>query len=189
MSVTQLASTTDVQEALGRDLTSEEQARVGAILDKASELFRIRSGQQFTLGTSAVRLKSNGGVVRLPQRPVVSVESVVDDHGNPVAYELLGSTLITCLRSHQFARVTYTHGGPVPDVVRLCIADIARKVLEISKAARGGLSQFSNSKGPFVQSGTYASWAVGGQTMLAPDDNALADTFRTKLGSVIVNRS
>jgi len=189
MAVTQLASANDVAESLGRDLTTEESTKVESILDKASELFRLRSGQQFTAGSSLVRLKVNGGVVRLPQRPVVSVESVTDDEGYPVGYTRFGSVLTTVLRSHQFVRVSYTHGGDVPDVVRLCIADIARKVLEIPADARGGLSQFSTTDGPFSNSGTYASWAVGGQTMLAPDDAALADTFRGHYGSVIVQRS
>lgn len=189
MALVQLASAIDVVAALGRDLTAEESAKVEAILDKASELFRIRSGQQFTAGSSLVRLKANGGVVRLTQRPVVSVESVTDDDGNAVSYTIFGSTLTTSLRSGQFVRVAYTHGGTVPEIVRLCIADIARKVLEIPADARSGLSQFSTTEGPFTSSGTYAAWAVGGQTMLAPDDNALADTFRRRYGSVIVQQS
>src|SRR5690606_23180733 len=121
MTVTQLASAADVKKALGRDLTAEELIKIEPVLDKASELFRLRSGQQFTPGTSTVRLKVNGGEVRLPQRPVVSVESVTDDHGNPVSYSLFGSVLTTHLRSHEFVRVSYTHGGEVPDVVRTAI--------------------------------------------------------------------
>lgn len=188
MAVDQLASVEDVKEALGRDLTPEELIKVEPILDKASELFRLRSGQQFTPGASTVRLKVNGGEVRLPQRPVVDVEAVTLDDGSAVAFDLFGSVLTTSLRSHAFVRVTYTHGGDVPEVVRLCIADIGRKVLEIPKAARGGLSQFSKTDGPFSESGTYAAWAVGAQTMLAPDDNALADTFRVRYGNAIVQR-
>lgn len=189
MAVTQLASAADVKAALGRDLTSDESARVGAILDKASELFRLRSGQQFTSGTSDVRLKSNGGIVRLVQRPVVSVESVTTDDGAPVAFELVGSSLHTNLRSHEFARVQYTHGGTVPDLVRLTVAEIAKKVLAVPADARSGLSQFSRTDGPFTDSGTYAAWAVGGQTMLSPDDAAIADSFRVRGGSVIVQSS
>jgi len=189
MAVDQLASDTDVEAALGRALTTEESGKVDAILDKASELFRLRSGQQFTPGTSVVRLKSNGGEVRLTQRPVVSVQAVTDDEGHPVSYTLFGSVLTTSLRSHRFVRVSYTHGGDVPELVKTTIADVARKVLEIPVEARSGLSQFSKTDGPFSESGTYATWAVGGQTKLAPDDNAIADTFRIRYGSVIVQRS
>ena len=190
MSVTQLASASDVATALGRALTAAEAIKVEAILDKASELFRLRSGQQFTPGTSTVRLKVNGGEVRLPQRPVTAVTSVTYDDGGAVAYTRFGSVLTSTLRSHQFVRVTYSHGAEtIPDVVRLCIADIGRKVLEIGVEARRGLTQYSKTDGPFSESGTYAAWAVGGQTMLAPDDNAIADTFRGRYGSVIVQRS
>lgn len=189
MALAPLASAEDVKKALGRDLTPEEAIKVVPILEKASELFRLRSGQQFSAGESTVRLKVNGGLVRLTQRPVTGVESVTDDQGSAVPYTEFKSVLTTSLRSDQFVRVTYKHGGEVPALVRTTIADIARKVLEIPAAARGGLSQFSNTDGPFSDSGTYAAWAVGGQTMLAPDDNAIADSFKVRYGSVIVQRS
>jgi hypothetical protein len=186
MSVIQLASSTDVAAVLGRALTSAESARVGAILDKASELFRRRSGQKFTSGTSTVRLRVVGDVVTLTQRPVVSVQSVVDDSGEAVAYTLRGSQLVLT-GLYKFVKVAYTHGGTVPDVVRLAVADIARKVLLIPEGARGGVSQFSDTTGPFTESGTYATWAVGGQTMLSPDDNALADSFRVRVPGFLVS--
>lgn len=188
MAVVQLASDVDVEAALGRDLTADETARVGAILDKASELFRRRSGQQFTVGTSEVRLKVNGGRVFLPQRPVTAVTTVTDDDGNPVAYTQFKQWLTVPLISHQFVTVAYEHGGEVPDVVRLCIAEIARKVLGIDPNAAAGKVQHTETTGPFTDSDTYATWAQGGQTMLAPDDNALADTFRVRIPNVIVQR-
>ncbi|HEX9565108.1 MAG TPA: hypothetical protein VF981_14090, partial [Gemmatimonadaceae bacterium] len=86
MAVVQLASAEDVATALGRDLTPAEGLQVEPILDMASEQFRRRSGQGFTAGSSVVRLKSNGGKVYLPQRPVVAVTSVVDDAGADVEY-------------------------------------------------------------------------------------------------------
>jgi len=187
MAVVQLASSTDVAEALGRDLTSDEEARVGAILDKASELFRRRSGQQFTPGTSLVRLKVNGGKVYLPQRPVVSVDSVTDDDGNAIEHTLFGQWLTTCLSSHRFVRVTYSHGAEeVPDLVRLCIAEIAAKVLSISPKARAGITQGTTTTGPFTDTETYATWAIGGQTMLAPDDDKFALSYRLKVPTVWV---
>jgi hypothetical protein len=70
--------------------------------------------------------------------------------------------------------------------VRLCIAEVAKKVLLIAEKATVGFNQFSEGVGPFTESGTFATWAQGGQTMLAPDDNVLADSFRVKRGSLIV---
>lgn len=174
--------------ALGRGLTALEAARVGAILDKASELFRLRSGQQFTPGSTVQRLKANGGRVRLTQRPVTAVTSVLDDGGSAVAFTRIASVLTVGIRSHEFVTVAYTHGGDVPDLVRLCIADVAKMVLQISAKATEGVTQHSESVGPFSRAETYAAWAVGGATRLAPDDLAVADSFKIKHGSVIVQR-
>lgn len=190
MAVTQLASETDVEAALGRDLTTSETAKVGAILDKASELFRVRSGQQFTAGTSEVRLKVTADWVSLPQRPVVSVESVTVDEvsGAAIVFVLYQSRLtLTNVEAGDMVRVAYTHGGTVPELVRLTVADIARKILSIDENAIAGLTQHSETNGPFTEQDTYATWAQGGQTMLSPSDNAVADTFRVRsYGSIVM---
>jgi len=190
MAVTKLASTTDVEAALGRDLTTSETSKVGAILDKASELFRSRSGQQFTAGTSEVRLKVTADWVSLPQRPVVSVESVTVDEvsGAAIVFVLYQSRLtLTNVEAGDMVRVAYTHGGTVPDLVRLTVADIARKILSIDENAIAGLTQHSETVGPFTEQDTYATWAQGGQTMLSPSDNAVADTFRVRsYGSIVM---
>lgn len=189
MAVTQLASAEDVVAALGRDLTTDEEARVGAILDKASELFRRRSGQQFTPGESTNLLKVTAGFVNPTQRPVTEVTAVVRDcwDHEPVHFSLFENRVhVRHVRSGEMLRVTYTHGGEVPDLVRLTIAEIAKKVLAIDPSAATGVSQHSKTTGPFTEQDTYAAWAVGAQTMLSPDDAATADSFRPKTyGSII----
>jgi len=176
---------------MGRDLTAVEIIKVEPILDAASELFRRRSGQTFTTGTSTVRLKVNGGRVYLPQVPVTTVTSVVDDGGVAVTYALAGQWLTldaysTSADSASFVTVDYAHGGTVPELVRLTIADLARKVLSVDDRAHTGISQFAHSEGPYADSGTYASWAVGGQTMLSPADAAIADSYRVKVPTIWV---
>lgn len=193
MAVTQLATSADVIEAMGRDLTSAEEWRVEAILNKASELFRRRSEQTFTVGTSTVRLKVNAGRVYLPQRPVTSVTSVVDDDAAAVVYTRDDQWLTidadsTSANSYSFVTVAYAHGGTVPDLVRLAIADIARQVLTIDANAQTGATQHSQTKGPFTESFTYASWAVGGATRLSPEDNELADSFKVTVPTVWVQQ-
>lgn len=183
----QLASISDVEAVLGRTLTAGEATRAGVYLDKASELFRRRSGQQFTPGESTVRLKVNGGKVHLPQRPVTAVASVTDDDGNAVEFDRLGQWLTVPLISHHFVRVQYSHGGEVPTLVRLTVAEIAAKVLSVSDNARQGITQMSSTQGPFTDSFTYASWAVGGQTMLSPDDAATAESYRVRTPTVWVS--
>jgi hypothetical protein len=181
MAVVPLASKEDVEKALGHSLTPEELTRYEAILDKASELFRTASGQLFTEGTSEVELRVTDDEVRLPQRPVTDVASVVDSQGRGVSFDRFKSKLV--LRGCAgFVRVAYAHGGAVPDSVRLCVAEIVAKVLSIDVKAKAGLTQYSESAGPFTESSTYATWAQGGQTMLAPADEAFARTFNIAIG-------
>lgn len=191
MAVTQLATSTDVVAAMGRSLTASESARVGAILDKASELFRRRSGQTFTAGTSTVRLKVNGGRVYLTQVPVTAVTTVLDDDAVAVTYARAGQWLTidegsTSCNSSSFVTVTYTHGGTVPDLVRLAIADLARRVLLIPEAAAAGSTQHSETAGPFTTADTYGRDAIGGTVSLSDEDKALADSYKFRVPTVHV---
>lgn len=185
MAVVQLATVDDVVEFLGRDLTSEEAVRVEPILDKASELFRRESGQQFTAGTSDVRLRvRSGDTVYLPQRPVESVESVTTEDGVDVAYTFRGQA-VKVFTPDQWVLVEYTHGGEVPDVVRLAVAEIGAVVLRIDAQALGGVSQTQETVGPFSRQSSYAAWAIGGATRLSPDDVALARSFRNPWRQIV----
>lgn len=186
-----LASSADVVRQLGRDLTSAEEDRVGDILAKASALFRRTARQDFTPGTSTVRLKVNGGRVRLEQTPATAVSAVVDDTGDAITYQLVGQWLTVTrngcpLASHEFVTVTYAHGGDVPDVVRITIAEIAAKVLRIDPQAAAGVATGTETVGPFSRTSTYAGWAVGGTTTLSPWDTELALSYRYKGTQVIV---
>lgn len=189
MAVVQLAAQVDVEAALGRNLTPDEEARAGAILDKASELFRLASGQQFDAGRSEVRVKVNGGKAFLRQTPVTDVLSVTDDAGNDVPFTVFKRWVTVPKISHEFVIVDYEHGGEVPDLVRLTIADVARQVLAIDPVASTGVSQFSETTGPFTDQLTYASWAQGGATRLSPEDQAVARSFRVKIPNVWVSPS
>jgi hypothetical protein len=184
--VVSLATQEDVESAFGRDLTSDEEGRVRFVLEKLSEMFRRESGQQFTAGTSTVRLKVNGGRVYLAQYPVVSVTAVVDDDADDVEYTRLGQWLSVDLPSDRFVTVTYSHGGDVPDEVWMAVADAARQVLSIDTNAVVGRTQTTETAGPFSQSSTYATWALGGAPRLSPEDITLARSYRTKVPTVWV---
>lgn len=187
MTVEPLASVEDVVEFLGRDLTSSEETRVVPILEKASELFRRESGQAFSLGESESRLRVRaGGVVLLPQRPVVGVLSVVDDDGSDVAYTWRRQRVtLTSPGWTQWVTVTYSHGGEVPPLVRLAVAEIGAVVLRVDAAAVSGQTQSQETVGPFTRQASYAAWAVGGATRLAPDDVALARSFRNPWRQIV----
>lgn len=186
-----LASEEDVARQLGRDLTSAEEERVGGILAKASGLFRRLSRQDFTAGESTVRLKVNGGEVRLEQVPAVAVAAVVDDDGVEIDHVHAGQRLTVArngcpLASHEFVTVTYTHGDEVPDLVRETIAEIAAKVLRVDPKAASGVTNGTETVGPFSNTNTYAGWAVGGTTALSPEDKDVALSYRYKGTQVIV---
>jgi hypothetical protein len=73
-----LATIDDLIERLGRDLTTAEAPRAAAALLDASASVRRFTRQHFTRATSTERLKiSTGHRIRLPQRPVVSITSIV----------------------------------------------------------------------------------------------------------------
>jgi hypothetical protein len=187
MALTQLAAAPDVEALLGRVLTAEEAAKVEAILDKLSEQFRRHARQQFTPGTSTVRLKADGGRIYLWERPVTEVTTVVDDDGDAVDYEQVGQWLHVDVDSSTFLTVTYDHGAEiVPDLVRLTVADAARQALLIDAAAQVGAVQSTEAAGSVSQSRTYATWAQGGKAMLSPDDIATARTFRPRVPRIRV---
>lgn len=76
--MTALACVSDVEVRLGRAFTSDEAARVHVLLEDASALVRRYTRQDFAPATtSTVVLRESAGVVRLPQRPVTAVTSVV----------------------------------------------------------------------------------------------------------------
>jgi hypothetical protein len=182
-----LATADDVKALLGRDLSESEQNRVGAVLAKASALFRLEAKQEFTPGESVVRLRVSGGRVYLPERPVTDVLSVVDDNGYAVDYTRVKQWMTVSRGSDEFVTVEYTHGSDaVPDLAKLTVADIARKVLSVAPEAVSGATQSSTTSGPYTDSATYAAWAVGGQTMLSPDDKAIARSFRVRPPKVTV---
>ena len=195
MAVVQLASASDVAAALGRALTSSEAIAVEPMLDKASEAFRARALQTFTTGTSTVRLKVNGGRVHLREYPVTTVTSVVDDDDDAALYTLFGQWITldpatSVLSSSDFVTVAYAHGSATaPDEVRLAVANMCRRILDLDPRAKAGFTQFSQTRGPLTDAGSLASWATGGEVRMSPDDNAIADTYRVAVPTVWIGRA
>lgn len=72
-----LATSTDVEDRLGRDLTDDEARRLPALLRDASALVRAYTRQDFDLVTDdVVVLRPIGARLKLPQTPVTAVTSV-----------------------------------------------------------------------------------------------------------------
>lgn len=172
----------DIEAALGRTLSDEEKPRALFVADKLSEAFRKRARQSFTVETYVHRLKVDGGGRVFPTRaPLVEVLAVFTDEGAPVTYEKRHGFLFVRAWCSDFVVVTYTAGlTEVPVAVRLQLADSARRIMSIDAAAAHGATQATDTTGPFTQTRQYATWAVGGQALLSPDDQALADAYRPR---------
>ena len=170
-----LATIEDVQQAFGQEMTPEQKQRAEFVLAKLSAAFRARARQTFTVEQYTHRLKVNAGHVLTTRTPLVEVLSVFDDEGNEVPFETKRGYIRVPRTSEAFVNVTF-----VPDDVRLQIADSARRVLSISADAVAGIVQVTKSAGPFSETNQLASWAVGAQALLSPDDEALAASYRPR---------
>ncbi|NII42115.1 hypothetical protein E9228_002773 [Curtobacterium flaccumfaciens] len=180
-----LAKSTDVSDALGRDLTPSETKQAPGHLLKVSELFRLAARQQFTRGRSTNRLRVTAGAVTLPQRPVQSIVSVDGEPGD--RFTFLGQRLEVPAQTGTFVVVDYEHGyDEIPDLVRLTVAGIVAQLLEADPRARAGVTQRGETRGPFSVQETYASWAQGASPRLAPDDLRTAQSYRVTSYGLIV---
>lgn len=188
MATAPLASADDVEDVLGRALTSSETSKVTAILAKASADVRRISRRTFSADPRTVRLKVDGGSVVLPEFGVVSL--VMDDAGNEITATTTPSTVTVALSSSEFVTVTFTPDATVPDDIRLAVAGCAARILTIDPRAQVGVSQAQQSEttGPFTTSGSssFAAWAVGGSTILSPDEASIARAYRSRPGHVWV---
>lgn len=206
-----LATVADVQTAMERPLTPEEEASAVGKLAKASRLFRKASGQDFTPGTSTVRLKCNPasrtifnlstgwpwgmldrvGVVYLKQRPLVSVDSVLNDNDVAVdEFQTHGSWLfVPGFSASDRVTVTYTHGDAVvpPEVVET-VASMVARALSIPEQARGGANAIQETTGPFTTQVQFAKWASGGGVQLSPSDKEFAETYKVPVPQIWVGR-
>ena len=176
-----LATKEAVAQALGRDLTDEESKRAEHLLTILSAKFCQEARTTFTPVTYTHRVKVNGRHARPQRLPLIAVTSVVDDDAQPVPFTLRHGYIDVDLPSDRFVTMTYQAGyAEVPDVVVAQVADSVARILKIDPKAAAGATQASTTTGPFSQSATFASWTIGGQAMLSPDDIALARQYRPR---------
>jgi hypothetical protein len=109
---------------------------------------------------------------------------VTDEDGVDVEFTYRDQA-VTVQTSVLWVLVEYTHGGDVPDLVRLAVAEIGAVVLRIDAQALTGVSQAGETTGPFSRQFSYASWAIGGATRLSPDDVKLARSFRNPWRQIV----
>ena len=76
MSLPPLATLSDVEDRMFRDLSAAEVARVDVMLTDVSAVVRNYTKQLFTVTRATERIRPIGYRIRLPHRPVVTVHSV-----------------------------------------------------------------------------------------------------------------
>lgn len=145
------------------------------VLDVASAVVRREARQSFTRGTSSATLHPDGGWVVLPQRPVISVQSV---HVGgqlvpPERWQLARDRLAVV--DDQAVTVTYTHGyASVPGDVLAVVLTLAGRVLtnpsDLRQESVGSVSV------------TYSAETIGAS--LAPADRDLLARYRRRVAVV-----
>jgi hypothetical protein len=193
-----LASTTDLEDALGRDLTAAEATRARGLLAAASAQIRRYTGQTFTyVPNDTLVTRPDGDQIRLPQRPAIAVASVVGvgTGGLPnvplvgwwwdgletvylggigIQINLPEWWLNECV-GYTF-RITYSHGyAEVPaDVVGVAVGMVLRTLTAPTQS--GGVT--SETIGSY--SYRIDSAGIGLQVRLTADDKSSLADYRSK---------
>jgi hypothetical protein len=179
-----LATVSDLETRLGTPIDDPAQAQ--AYLDDVSAAVRAYTGQLFTRLVTTDRLRARRGLIRLPQRPVNSVDAVTLDNGLAVAFTwFAGDDRVciidwdSCCSGSSSALVTYDHGYDVfPGDVIAVVCNIALRALGtdplMGSVQQRSISNYQEMFGPVGASGT---------TGLFRDEASVLDRYR-RVGSV-----
>jgi hypothetical protein len=204
--MTDLATPEDLAARLGRYLTDVEATRAGALLTDASAMVRAYTGQDFTTATDQATLRGQGGTIRLPQRPVTAVTSVIAIGGDGAPDVTVIDWIWDGLDQIRVGegsfvinlpavwwdddgypgtyRVTYTHGyADVPaDVVAVVCGMVLRTLTAPTMA--GGVR--SETIGPYSYQLDVAGTGVA--VMMSQADRDALKRYRQTLGMISVRR-
>lgn len=172
----QLASTAD---AAAYGVTTTD-----ALLKRASTRVRAFVGQQISAGTSTVTVR--GPVVRLSQRPVTGVASVLDEDGVAVSADdwSLEGQVLSLPTSGRFT-VEYDHGyAEVPDGVVEVVVTVAARLGSTDSAVASGVQQ--ETSGSVNQSFGWDAWK--GVSGLTAEEKAVLGRLFPKVPRTLVMR-
>jgi hypothetical protein len=138
----------DFAARLGRTLTPAQEAQAQALLDDASSVVRAYIRQDITRATTTDTftmrradplLHRCGGIVTLPQRPVVDIDSVSVNgtvtsdwwqEGNDILVRAWAWDQPPAAHRAPQVTVTYTHGwDPVPGDIQAIVIQAANRVM------------------------------------------------------------
>ncbi|WP_239934165.1 hypothetical protein [Streptomyces sp. CBG31] len=194
-----LVTVAELAALLGRTFTPAQEMQAQALLDQASSVVRAYVRQDLTRATSTLTVAMRradpvlhrcGGLVTLPQRPVVDIESVSVDGVSTQDWWQEGQEILlragswssppTAHRPPQVA-VTYTHGfDPIPGDIKAIVAQAANRVMVNPNAIR------SETVGG--ESVTYLIPATGEAlgVLLSRTEQRVLDRYRRTSGTVQV---
>lgn len=205
-SLPSLADLEDVEDRLGRDLSTDEQRRADALLRDASVIVRNYTRRDFTLSNTVDRYLPRGRKVILPKRPVVAINSVkaVIGYGTHQTISVLSfwswvagpeiilgePTLMINGPSYEWndsnvwAEVDYDHGfAEVPDDVRTVTANLVVRNLT---APKGGLIDMET-VGPYTA--RYSGITASGPLGLAEPDRSVLNRYRSTINHTVELRA
>lgn len=192
-----LATVADLATLLGRTFTPEQEQQAQALLDQSSSVVRAYVRQDITRATTTDTftmrradplLHRCGGIVTLPQRPIVDVATVLVNGVEVFDWWLDGSELLVRTwawdrppSAHQppQATITWTHGyDPVPGDIQAIVMQAANRVIVNPSGIR------SETVGG--ESVTYLIPAVGEYlgVLLSKTEQRVLDRYRRTAGSV-----
>jgi hypothetical protein len=196
-----LATVADLADMLGRTLSPAQELQAQSLLDQASSIVRAYVRQDISLATTTDTftmrradpvLHRCGGMVTLPQRPIVDIASVEVNGAATGDWWQDGNDVL--VRSHVWPQppaahrppqvtVTYTHGwDPVPGDIAAIVLQAANRVIVNPSGIRsetvGGIST------------TYLIPATGENlgVLLSRTEMRVLDRYRRTAASVRVRQ-
>lgn len=200
MSLPPLAALADVTNRLP-GAVSVDPTRATALISDASAVVRSYTKQQFTTSQSTERIRPIGFRIKLPQRPVVSVDglSLLLNNATPAPFPgwywdgsdevwLLGESQIINLAEELLytlryetpvAEITYTHGyDTVPDDVVAVVCSMVTRTL--TAPGLGGV--VSEGVGEYTY--RLSDTAVQGALTMTESEKAVLSSYRKRTTAI-----
>lgn len=203
-----LCDITDLEDRLGRSLTTVEQSRAAAYLFDASALVRQYTKQTFTtVNNDTVKLRPVGAFLQLKQLPVISVTSVagIDVNGMPgapisgwafdgidkidiagVGFGWLADPWWPWPYGPDSFQVVYSHGAATaPDDVIAVVCGMVLRVL-LAPSQTEGMSAEHIGQYSYQMSQQVGGGSAGVTVRLSEQDKEALSNYRPKAGSIQV---